>query len=327
MARTLKEILLEQTTKITELGKDGTYIAVRFNRATQNKLRKLTKQLGIPNEQTVPREKLHCTVVYSRKPFKDFTIKGKMDEPIKAEPDKLEIFKTQSGANALVLRFHSKELDDRHNYFNDEFGATYDYDEYKQHVTLSYDVGDWKIPKSFDPKSVIDSLEMDEEYYEALNLDWTKENSGDGMVISGFPGVGKSTLVKKAAKDKVTIHDSDSSTFAKDSFPGNYVKHIKDILEKKENILISSHKEVRDALIKEEIPFLLVYPDKSLKDEYMKRYEERGSGEKFLKLLDENFNEWVKECDELDSPLVTKVVLKKGEYLGSNDKVKELLKI
>lgn len=177
MARTLKEILLEKETRITKLGKDGTYIAVRFNRATQNKLRALTKALGIPNEKTVPREKLHCTVVYSRKPFKDFTIKGKMEEPIVTEPDKLEIFKTQSGASALVLRFHSKELDERHNYFNEEHGATYDYDEYKQHVTLSYDVGeDWKIPKNFDIKSIVDSIEINEEYYEELDLDWAKND-------------------------------------------------------------------------------------------------------------------------------------------------------
>ena len=75
------------------------------------------------------------------------------------------------------------------------------------------------------------------------SLIWTglKKNADGGTIISGFPGVGKSTLVKKVEKDGVTIHDSDSSTFAKDSFPGNYVKHIKDILEKKENILISSH--------------------------------------------------------------------------------------
>lgn len=180
MARTLKEILLEKETTITKLGKDGTYIAVRFNRATQNKLRALTKALGIPNEKTVPREKLHCTVVYSRKPFKDFTIKGKMEEPIVTEPDKLEIFKTQSGASALVLRFHSKELDERHNYFNDEHGATYDYDEYKQHVTLSYDVGeDWKIPKDFDIKGVVDSIEINEEYYEALDLDWIKKDDDE----------------------------------------------------------------------------------------------------------------------------------------------------
>lgn len=181
MARTIKQILLEKETKVTELGKDGSYIAVSFSRATQNKLRKLTKELGIPNEQTVPREKLHCTVVYSRKPFKDFTIWGKLEKPIVAKPDKLEIFKTQSGASALVLRFHAKELDERHTYFEKEYGATYDYDEYKQHVTLSYDVGeDWKIPKDFDVTSVVDELEITEEYYEPLDLDWAKSKGSDG---------------------------------------------------------------------------------------------------------------------------------------------------
>lgn len=174
MARHLSEILMEQSKKITTLGKDGTYIAVRFSKKTQNDLKDLAKALGIDN--VVPREKMHCTIVYSRKPFKDFEVHGKIDPPWEGTPTKLEIFPTQSGARALVLRFDCQKMKDRHEYFEKEYGATYDYDEYKIHATLSYDVGqDWQIPKDFDISKYVETIEIDHEYYEPLNLDWVKE--------------------------------------------------------------------------------------------------------------------------------------------------------
>ncbi len=180
MGRHLADILLEKETKITELGKDGTYIAVHFSKATQNKLRDLAEALSIPKGTRVERNKMHCTIVYSRKPFKDFTIHGKMKEPWIGTPTKLEIFPSQSGSRALVLRFDCPEMKERHEYFNKEYGAQYDYDEYKIHATLCYDVGeDWQIPKDFDIKKHIDKLEIAEEYYEPLNLDWAKGASDD----------------------------------------------------------------------------------------------------------------------------------------------------
>lgn len=171
--RHLKDILLEKATKITDLGKDGTYIGAHFSKETTDKLKALAKELKIDN--VVPREKMHVTIVYSRKPFTNFQIKGKMKEAWKGKPEKLEIFPTQSGSRALVLRFDCPELTERHWYFRNEHGATYDYDEYKVHATLSYDVGkEWQIPKDLDIGKFVDSIEIDEEYYEPLNLDWAK---------------------------------------------------------------------------------------------------------------------------------------------------------
>ncbi|QDJ96371.1 hypothetical protein Xoosp13_184 [Xanthomonas phage Xoo-sp13] len=176
MNRHLKDILLEKQTKITELGKDGTYIAVHFSTETQNALKSLAEALEVDNKVT--RKKMHCTIVYSRKPFKDFTVHGKMKEPWIGTPTKLEIFPTQTGSRALVLRFDCKEMKDRHEYFNKEYGAQYDYDEYKIHATLSYDVGkDWQIPKNFDIKKYVDKIEVVEEYYQPLELDWAKDAS------------------------------------------------------------------------------------------------------------------------------------------------------
>ena len=43
------------------------------------------------------------------------------------------------------------------------------------------------------------------------------------IIISGFPGLGKSVLYKE---NKVNYSDSDSSKFSKKNFPENYIKHI-----------------------------------------------------------------------------------------------------
>jgi len=132
-----------------------------------------------------------------------------------------------------------------------------------------------------------------------------------GRIISGFPGVGKSTFVK----NNPDVLDSDSSKFDKKDFPENYIKHIKDNYNAGKTVLVSSHKEVRDALIGEKLPFTVVYPDNSLKAEYLKRYLDRGSPKNFVDLLDKNWDGWVKELEDINSSLVTKKVLNSGQYL------------
>lgn len=136
-----------------------------------------------------------------------------------------------------------------------------------------------------------------------------------GKVVCGFPGVGKSTLFKELKDSDFKVLDSDSSTFDKKEFPDNYIKHIKDKTEDGYTILASSHDVVRNALIAEKMMFTLVYPDKSLKDEYLKRYVDRGSPDSFVKLLGDNWDKWVSQCDDLDSKYVTKIKLGAGEFI------------
>ncbi len=133
------------------------------------------------------------------------------------------------------------------------------------------------------------------------------------LVISGFPGIGKSFIYEKSKifSDKIIL-DSDSSKFDKSEFPQNYIKHIKENLNKVSIIMVSSHKIVRDALKDANIDFVLVYPDKSLKEEYIRRYTEIGNQENFIKLLNENWENWIDEIEN-DKDLKT-ITLRKKEY-------------
>ena len=122
-------------------------------------------------------------------------------------------------------------------------------------------------------------------------------------IVSAFPGVGKTTYHKN---NPDTTLDSDSSGFSwvvdehgnktrNPSFPQNYINHIKENIGKYKYIFVSSHKEVRDALLDNCIFFYLVYPDDNRKDEFIQRYRDRGNDENFIKLVDSKWDEWMRE--------------------------------
>jgi hypothetical protein len=122
-------------------------------------------------------------------------------------------------------------------------------------------------------------------------------------IILAFPGTGKSFYHQKY---KETTLDSDSSNFSwvtdEDGnkvrnllFPGNYVEYIKENIGKYEFIFVSSHKAVRDMLLDQCIFFYLIYPQSTRKDEFIKRYKDRGDDESFIKLVSDNWDNWIRE--------------------------------
>jgi hypothetical protein len=132
------------------------------------------------------------------------------------------------------------------------------------------------------------------------------------ILISAFPGVGKSYLFKNLKDYKIL--DSDSSKFDKDLFPVNYIDHIKQNIGVVDIIMISTHDVVRQQLEENGLFFVLVYPDISLKDEYIGRYNERGNDDNFIKILGENWDNWINDIEKQKGCL--KIKLQSGEFLG-----------
>lgn len=131
------------------------------------------------------------------------------------------------------------------------------------------------------------------------------------MIISGFPGVGKSSLFRKYGEEKVS--DSDSSMFPKGNFPTNYLNHIKMLQGRKDIILVSSHKEVRQGLYECKIPYILVYPKVVLKEEYLERYKKRGSSKEFIDLMRSRWEEFISDCQKQLG--CAHIELNKGQFL------------
>ena len=130
-----------------------------------------------------------------------------------------------------------------------------------------------------------------------LNNDTRREKKM--TVISAFPGMGK-TYFYENCQDIYTSYDSDSSQFDKTNFPQNYIEYIKQKLQDNDRdiIFVSSHKAVRDALKEAGIRYVLIYPSLDIKDDIIERYRRRGSSESFIKLLKDNYSNWVTEIDD-----------------------------
>lgn len=138
------------------------------------------------------------------------------------------------------------------------------------------------------------------------------KNRKEAVLLSAFPGTGKSYLYEN--NEGLTILDSDSSTFDKEGFPQNYIEHIKENLNKAHIIMISSHEEVREALLENDLYFVVAYPSIDLKDEYIERYKNRGNEDSFVELLNNNWENWITEIESDDR--FKKIKLSEGEFLS-----------
>ncbi len=131
-------------------------------------------------------------------------------------------------------------------------------------------------------------------FYEALKRKFAQKQK-TAIIIAGFPGAGKTYFYENTPKK---VLDSDSSKFDKSNFPNNYIENIKMNIENFDIILVSTHKEVRDALVKNKLPFYLVYPELTSKDEFLKKYKERGNSKEFIKKIDKNWHKWINDLDQ-----------------------------
>jgi hypothetical protein len=129
-------------------------------------------------------------------------------------------------------------------------------------------------------------------------------------LISAFPGTGKTSYYN----NNNDCLDSDSSKFDKTYFPDNYIEHIKRNVGKVSYIFISSHEEVRKALEKNYLYFTLIYPDISLKSEYLERYKKRGSPDSFISLLDKNWDTWINQLQKQEH--CRHIILKSNQFIS-----------
>lgn len=124
-------------------------------------------------------------------------------------------------------------------------------------------------------------------------------NSG-GIVICGFPGVGKSFLAKQHPEHVI---DLDSSSFSKLStgevnplWPQNYVVAIREHLRNFSMVLVSTHREIRSILAQNKINFVIVMPSMDQKEEYMSRYRQRVGHPLSLDVIDKNWKLFIGDC-------------------------------
>lgn len=150
-------------------------------------------------------------------------------------------------------------------------------------------------------------------------------------IISGFPGIGKTSARHVASGLHVVILDMESTPYAwvydyfdldeprkrNPNFPKNYVDALELFVKKGDYtyILISSHEEVRSELRKRGIKYLIVAPKNTaeMKNEYCKRYLRRGSD---IGLISKIYREWDEMFESIKADPSLCVWLDSGEYLA-----------
>jgi hypothetical protein len=159
----------------------GTYAAVKYSTKTQDKIAKFVKDLGIPNP--LPASKLHTTVLYSRKYLEDLPHKTvKFDHPLSATMKGFDVWKTRPDdgskpTDCLVIKLDSPQLTMLHEVLMDLHKATYDFEKYTPHISLSYDIADFQTSKISSHLKDFGNLEIVEFYVEDLDLNWAKNST------------------------------------------------------------------------------------------------------------------------------------------------------
>ena len=132
------------------------------------------------------------------------------------------------------------------------------------------------------------------------------------LIISGFPLVGKSWLFQHQNKLGLKVADSDSSLYSwvydgngnkttqrHPDFPNNYMADIKAAIEARELdiIMVSSHAQVRQALLDNGINFVMAYPDtgEDAKQKGLYKYDHREKNGFTREFLESNYESMVQE--------------------------------
>lgn len=150
-----------------------------------------------------------------------------------------------------------------------------------------------------------------------------------GIVISGFSGIGKTTLAKKYKN----IIDLDAAEFVYDdsnmqhipfeqrkgekrnpniNWPNNYINAIKEAKQNYDFVLVWDREDIINEYIKNNINFILCYPSKEDLNNYVKRFRNRGNTEKYIKIKLKQYDEKIKLFDNLN---VKKIILTNNETL------------
>ena len=81
-------------------------------------------------------------------------------------------------------------------------------------------------------------------------------------------------------------------------------------------IVIPTIDLILNFLEEDQIPYTLIYPEKNLKDEYEKRYRNRGNTEGFLDIFIGQWEFRIEELEQRNSSFAKHIVLQEEQYLS-----------
>lgn len=148
---------------------NGVYCSGKPSTSTTDALASFCAVNDIPNP--ISKSDMHTTIIYSEQGNPNFEWQPTYQEPIKAKFAGFDMFGEEK--NVLVLKLKSPELSRRHKELMEEYGLSYNFDEYRPHITLSYDAEGFDISKLDD---YFGDLIITGEDANELDTDWEPED-------------------------------------------------------------------------------------------------------------------------------------------------------
>ena len=145
------------------------------------------------------------------------------------------------------------------------------------------------------------------------------------MIISAFPGVGKSHFVKNNDNTLLKVVDHESSEYSwiyvdgqklrNPVFPTNYVDVAESLSKEGKIVFVSSHDQVRQELASRGIRYTVVVPAIEDKEIYVNRYIQRGTPLELINLIATNWESFINSC--MNDTTANIVVVRGDTYLSN----------
>lgn len=114
----------------------GTYVGLRVIKPGGLHLYQHFKNAGLIVQQSMFEQRLHTTVIYSKRHHPDLVPQKK--ELHRAKFKSYELFTGNKGENVLVMLLDAPSVVSRHETLMAKHNATYDFPIYQPHITINY---------------------------------------------------------------------------------------------------------------------------------------------------------------------------------------------
>lgn len=137
-----------------------------------------------------------------------------------------------------------------------------------------------------------------------------------GIIVSSFIGCGK-TYLFNIIKDKAKLYDA--TLYEGREVNEHYVDYVLEQTDTHDIVFISSNKNIRELFNKRNVDYDVFYPSVERRQEFIENQVVKRSSPNIIRQLDQNFNTWVDEIDNDESPHCYKHKLaEKGHFLGND---------
>lgn len=137
-----------------------------------------------------------------------------------------------------------------------------------------------------------------------------------GIILSSFIGCGREFL-KNTHGDKVKIFDAFENGLSEQN--EEFFDLVMSQVDDNDIVFVPSSEGVRNLFNEKNVDYDVFYPSKERRGEFIENQVRKRSSPKNIQSLDKNFDKWIQEIDDDESPNCYKHKLSNsGEFIGNN---------